>query len=260
MVKLTKGIRESILPVSWLSPDAKSINVKNSLGYTLLHIASFHGHVEFVADLLDKLATRAIPDNQGYNALHWAASEGHTFVCRKLLEKDLSAKTKDYSLLNSQAQAFNEEGIEFGFKRTPLHRAAWHGRADTVQFFIEAGANVNAQTSAQNGCGLHYMKPLNKKKTMWSSRYSNAIGLTSKPSMRKAEPLSIMRSFNDAQTMQRKLCSTPLTKKGKIPKIPTASNRFSPSPKMKVSKASSANCSAGVITKYRQLTHDFNIW
>jgi ankyrin repeat protein len=55
--------------------------------------------------------------------------------------------------VNAQALARNEEGIEFGFKRTALHRAAWHGHAKIVSLLIEEfKANPNLQTSRQDHC------------------------------------------------------------------------------------------------------------
>ena len=44
-----------------------------------------------------------------------------------------------------EASAYYDRGTLFSYKGTPLHAAAWWGRADVVAVLLEAGAYVQAQ-------------------------------------------------------------------------------------------------------------------
>jgi ankyrin repeat protein len=123
----------------------KFIDKTNSLGYTPLHIAAYRGHENIIDFLLQNGASMQITDQYGYNALHWAASQGYVSICRRFLENDPS-------IVNAQALANNNQAIEFGFNRTALHRAAWHGHAEIVNLLIEFNADTNLQTTEQDNC------------------------------------------------------------------------------------------------------------
>jgi ankyrin repeat protein len=139
------------------STEEKFINKKNQFGYTPLHIASYKGREACVDFLLEKEASIRIGDKNGYNSLHWAASQGHVSICKKFLEKDPS-------VVNAQALAYSDKRIEFGFKRTALHRAVWHGHVEIVNLLLRFGANVNLQTSQQNGCLTPLHEAINQEK------------------------------------------------------------------------------------------------
>jgi uncharacterized protein len=50
----------------------------NDLGMTELHLAAYHGDLEWVENCLQGGLSLHATDNQGYTALHWAADMGLT--------------------------------------------------------------------------------------------------------------------------------------------------------------------------------------
>ena len=95
-----------------------------------LHRAAYHGHVEFVAMLLDvgaKVDSRtrylAGPFHARCTALHFAASGGYGELVKLLLERGATLEVLD------------------AHQATPLLRAARYGRAEAVHALLMAGAD-----------------------------------------------------------------------------------------------------------------------
>ena len=64
--------------------------------------------------------------------MHWATGHGHTEAVKAILDEGKATKVN----------VKDKEGW------TPLHRAAYNGRAATIQTLCEMGASVNAANQA----------------------------------------------------------------------------------------------------------------
>jgi ankyrin repeat protein len=100
-------------------------------GYTPLHYAAKHGHLE-VADFLltKKGADPNIGDCYGATPLHIAAANGHVAVVDLLLQKNAN---------------FNKTEQLYGY--TPLHYAAERGHTEVIQLLLNNRAVFKATTS-----------------------------------------------------------------------------------------------------------------
>lgn len=97
-------------------------------GWTPLFAAAERGHLGCVQDLVAAKANVETLSSEGTTPLYHAACKGHTDVCRFLLE---------------EAKA-NIEGGEPGGWRA-LQGAVYHTKAETVDYLVDAGADVNAR-------------------------------------------------------------------------------------------------------------------
>ena len=113
-----KGDRAVIAKLREKGADLKA---KTNNDLTPLELAAYYGRADAVEELLKGKGIELIEveDKNGSRALHWASRKGHPGVITKLREKgaDLEAKTNN--------------GL------TPLHAAAFHGRADAVEELLK---------------------------------------------------------------------------------------------------------------------------
>jgi len=94
---------------------------------TPLFAASFRGHAEVVAVLLEHGADASAKDAYGYTALHRAALMGHTEVVALLLEN------------GAEVPAIDGAGM------TALHRGSRWGQEEVVQLLLDHGADVSVK-------------------------------------------------------------------------------------------------------------------
>lgn len=131
---------ETILHLSALKKDPKTIDVihrldpslinqKNFNGNTPLHLSAHNGFLGVVKNLIDKGADRGAVNNAGDTALHLAASSGAVKGFSKII-KTLSQLPNEHFL-----HALNAKG------QTALHYAAASGSAAAAQALLDAGAD-----------------------------------------------------------------------------------------------------------------------
>ncbi|SCV69297.1 BQ2448_2317 [Microbotryum intermedium] len=105
-----------------------------------LSLASQYGH-EDIAKILLLKGAQILPSPAGYWPQHLAARQGHAGVLRLLVEATRGFAGIDLPDKYSQA--------------TPLHHAASHGHAASVQVLLHAGSNVHARDEFQR-TPIHY--------------------------------------------------------------------------------------------------------
>ncbi|KAI3706592.1 hypothetical protein L6452_24448 [Arctium lappa] len=92
-----------------------TINAKDQHGWTVLHRASFKGHVEVVQILMRNGADIDIDarDEDGYTALHCAVESGHVDVLELLVKRgaDIEARTNKGATAMQIAESLNYTGI-----------------------------------------------------------------------------------------------------------------------------------------------------
>lgn len=128
------------------------INVRDSRGWTPLHVAAANGKTRIVALLIDKGAAVNARNNKGRTPLHLAASEGHAAVVTLLLQKGANLNIRD------------KEGW------LAVHCAAYTGKAGIVELLVKNGADVNAKVNT--AMGYQGWTPLH----IANSRGNNAVG------------------------------------------------------------------------------------
>ncbi len=102
------------------------VNAPDQEGFTPMHLAIRHSHVQIVQLLLDREANvNAVADN-GQTPLFFAAYYSRTDLVSLLLNNGADANIAD------------REGL------SPLHIVARQGRTEIAQMLIEYGANINA--------------------------------------------------------------------------------------------------------------------
>ncbi len=150
--------------------DQKLARLEDAQGFTLLHLAVRHGHLQVVQLLLKQLSSLIdLKSNDGFTPLHVAAQSGHLAIVELLLESgaDLNAKSNngltplhlavsgdqaeivEYFLLHGAALNVKDS---FGF--TPLHISAYYGLEKTTDVLLEYGAdctlrNIKGETPAK---------------------------------------------------------------------------------------------------------------
>jgi ankyrin repeat protein len=124
-------------------------------GQTALLAAASRGHANVVDLLLEHGADPlALDDPSGFAAIEYAITNENAAIVRSLLSAGAPPKFRRLSFDRgggAEAQAVVRELIEHGFDinkrddwgRTPLMWAAAHTPLETVQFLIDAGADVN---------------------------------------------------------------------------------------------------------------------
>ncbi|KAJ3113847.1 hypothetical protein HDU96_002844 [Phlyctochytrium bullatum] len=124
---------------------------------TVLHVASFHGHLDAARVLLTAGARVATRDTFGHTALHFAVIGGHAGVVRLLLHHGADAGAVD-GLGNTPlhlarcaevARALLEGGARVDARdwagETPLRGAVRRGDAECAGVLVEGGADVQAE-------------------------------------------------------------------------------------------------------------------
>ena len=140
------------------------VNVTDSNGQTLLHIAATDPETKAVRRLLKKKANINTPDALGWTPLHLAAQSKRYETCKILLEAnaDIHAKTKDNNSVLSllvKGDADNllrtdlinlilPHDVNFSNTRgeTPFIIACLFGSENTVQLLLPHVSDINVTT------------------------------------------------------------------------------------------------------------------
>ncbi|KAJ1695376.1 hypothetical protein LUZ63_012074 [Rhynchospora breviuscula] len=116
-----------------------------------LHIAAFHGHVDFASEIVElkpELAKKL--NKEGQSPLHLAAARGHLQVVEKLLDQ----VGTDICLVLDKA----------GY--LPIHTAAIHGKNDVVAMFIDKCQQSLHEVTSTNETLLHLAVKANSLETI----------------------------------------------------------------------------------------------
>lgn len=105
----------------------EKIELKDSFGASLLHIAAKNGEVGLAKKLIDAGADVNAETTMGHTPLHRAAAKGHIDVVNILLDSDV---------INVNADS--------GDGTTPFHMAVIHGYFDIAKALLGKGANIDA--------------------------------------------------------------------------------------------------------------------
>lgn len=106
-------------------------------GFTPLHIASAHGHLEVAEILLKNRANVKVLDNFGHTPMHLASQHSSLEIVKLLVEFGSEIDKIDYD------------------DRTPLSIACARGNVDIVQYLVSKGANVNSIDTSCNTPLMH---------------------------------------------------------------------------------------------------------
>ena len=110
------------------------MDVVDSKGFSVLHVAARGGNAEVIRELLSAGCDINATNNDGGTPLHVAACQGKTEAALELIEHGA------------------EKAIVAGTIGTPLHQAAFRGHASTVKELLKAGCLVDVVNS--NGCSV----------------------------------------------------------------------------------------------------------
>jgi hypothetical protein len=144
--------------------DALDIHARDSLDWTKLHSAAFHGKGELITVLLDKGSAINAQAKDGSTPLHLAVKRSHSAAVKLLFSRGANLQAKDLggnSSVHIAAELFTPEllkvlvglGAMVNARNnegwTPLHLAANRGKREVVEYLLSAGADINA--AAGNG-------------------------------------------------------------------------------------------------------------
>ena len=142
----------------WLLNMGASATAQRDDDRTPLHLAARNGHLELVRTLLGHSGDVNAAARDGHTPLHEASAGGHLNIVRLLIRHGADANKDLQRLLLLASGSTSAETVQFFIKlgadvntqdqshSTPLHRAAstWKN-AETVKLLIEHGADVYAQ-------------------------------------------------------------------------------------------------------------------
>jgi ankyrin repeat protein len=103
----------------------------NEQGMTELHLAAYHGELEWLENCLKGGLSVHAKDKGGWTPLHWAVDMG-------MVGRDRVEVVTTLIKSGADIEAKDNEG------QTPLIMAGEQGNPDIVQRLLEAGADVNA--------------------------------------------------------------------------------------------------------------------
>eukprot|EP00659_Diplonema_papillatum_P020831 gene20831-32120_t len=142
-------------------------NATDICGMTPLHHAAETGHLQAVRALVTAGARIELTDLEGWTALHFAAEAGFQNVAEYLLSKGAlidrvtnnGSSPLHYAVVDKEKSSVARLLLESGsvsmdaidcFGRTPLHRAARHGKTRAVQLLLRYGASLDSEDT--RGC------------------------------------------------------------------------------------------------------------
>jgi ankyrin repeat protein len=134
----------------------------DNFGFTPLHAACFHGHVQVFNELLEHGADVEANANRGFTPLQFASCEGHMQVLKALLSvgADVNATTEfgSTALTGASNRGHVQVVMELvkhgadieakdGDGMTPLHNAAMEGQLTVVNELLSPSDSNGASTS-----------------------------------------------------------------------------------------------------------------
>ncbi|XP_065831398.1 uncharacterized protein [Oscarella lobularis] len=126
-------VRGHIFTVQFLFSIQCDVNVKNQMGWTALHEASFNGHFHIVEYLVRNCALGVNQQtNNGSTALMLACRKGHLPIVQFFCSTRCDVNVKNQN------------------KWTALHFASFNGHCDIVEFLVD-NLSVNVNKQANNG-------------------------------------------------------------------------------------------------------------
>ena len=121
-------LTKSITYVTLERAQGGSLNARDEANRTLLHAASYHGHVDIVRFLIDQGAAVNSKNDDLVAPLYLASQRGQFRVAKILIQRG-----------NAQVNALTRN------KWTALHKACEGGHLNVVKLLIENGASVNIE-------------------------------------------------------------------------------------------------------------------
>jgi cytohesin len=156
---------------SLLATNPTSVNNRDFLGWTPLHLAALSGQTAIAETLLSNQADVDSQDDIGNTPLHWAAFFGHSDLVELFLRHKANMDVKGNTEFNTLGDgedtpldfAIQQEftsiatmlitnGANLGphkfYGETPLHIATSKENVELIKFLLAHGANVNALRGA----------------------------------------------------------------------------------------------------------------
>ncbi|OAF65004.1 Integrin-linked protein kinase [Intoshia linei] len=131
----------------WLDDSSNYLNICDSHGLTLIHMAAIHGHTMIAKFLIDNGILVDKVNMTGDTPLHMAASYGNFNILKLILSQ------------NVIVDAFNKYG------NTPLHYACFFNHLTCIELLINNGANVMQRNLNGKAPIAYITKNMRKKLT-----------------------------------------------------------------------------------------------
>ena len=148
--------------------------VKDSSGFTLLHLACQHGHLDIVQYLIkDQNCSPETTTPNGHTPLHIACKSGHLHVVKYLItDHKCNPHCTDndgYTPLHATSESGNIETVKYliteqgcdpqvsdNIGNTPLHYASESGHLDIVQYLITEFNCEPQKSNSRGSIPLHF--------------------------------------------------------------------------------------------------------
>ena len=158
--------RRHVQAYQLLLPHCVDMDVRDSDGQTLLHVAACNALPEVARMLIDQGADVNARDNNDWTPIHQVIETSPLLndkkldIMRLLLERGANVEARDkkrymtplhHAAGNGQlaaARLLIDNGANLGpvtnLSRTALHEASWYGHVDIIQLLLDRGANIEA--------------------------------------------------------------------------------------------------------------------